>query len=214
MTAEEAIPRRTIDVGDLPSVVFDYRSPLWWGNLLGLVIETAVFGILITVYFSVAMNLRPFPPPKVDQLPVMYDPVPDLFLPTVTLVVLLLSVIPAVWLDVSARRMNEGAVKLILPLTLALNIVLIVLRLFEFNALHFRWDDNAYGSITWTILGMHLIHFIVLAAEDVYVMVWTYARGLDEKHAVDMSVTAVYWYWIAATWVLLYGLVYWWPRIM
>jgi len=214
MMAEEMIGRKTVDVGDLPSTLFDHRAPLWWGNLWGLAIETAVFGILVSVYFAVAMNLSPFPPPKVDRLPVLNDSLPDLFLPTITLVVLLLSVIPAVWLDVSARRMDERAVKILVIVTLVLNIVLIVLRAFEFKALHFRWDANAYGSITWTILGMHMLHLIVLAAEDVYVTVWTYARGLDQKHALDITVTAVYWYWIAGTWVLLYTLVYFGPRII
>lgn len=214
MTAEETIGRKTIDVADLPSTLFDHRAPLWWGNLWGLAIETAVFGILVAVYFSVAMNLSPFPPPRVDRLPFLNDSLPDLFLPTITLIVLLLSVIPAVWLDISARRMDERAVKILVVVTLVLNVALIVLRAFEFKALHFRWDANAYGSITWTILGMHMLHLIVLAAEDVYVAVWTFARGLDQKHALDITVTAVYWYWIAGTWVLLYALVYFGPRII
>jgi heme/copper-type cytochrome/quinol oxidase subunit 3 len=132
----------------------------------------------------------------------------------VTLVTLLVSVIPAVWLDLAARRMDEGAVKVLVVVTLIFNLALIVLRCFEFQALHFRWDANAYGSVTWTILGMHLIHFIVLAAEDIYLLFWAYARGLDQKHAVDITVTAVYWYWIAGTWVLLYILVYFGPRML
>jgi cytochrome c oxidase subunit 3 len=214
MTAEEMIERKTLDVAHLPTVVFDYRSPLWWGNLWGLTIETVVFGILVAVYFTAKMDLSPFPPPRADKLPFLYNALPDLLLPTVTLIVLLVSVIPAVWLDISARRMDEGAVKVLVIVTLIFNVALIVLRAFEFKSLHFRWDDNAYGSITWTILGMHFIHFIVLAAEDIYLAVWLYARGLDKKHALDITVTAVYWYWIAGVWILLYTLIYFGPRIM
>jgi Heme/copper-type cytochrome/quinol oxidase, subunit 3 len=214
MTAEEMIERKTLDVAHLPTVVFDYRSPLWWGNLWGLTIETVVFGILVAVYFTAKMDLSPFPPPQADRPPFLHNTYPDLFLPTVTLIVLLVSVIPAVWLDISARRMDERAVKILVIVTLIFNFALIVLRAFEFKALHFRWDDNAYGSITWTILGMHLIHFIVLAAEDVYLVAWTYSSGLDKKHALDISVTAVYWYWIAGVWIALYTLIYFGPRIM
>ena len=29
-------------------------------------------------------------------------------------------------------------------------------------------------------------------------------RGIDEKHTLDLTVTAVYWYWIVAIWVLLF----------
>ena len=99
-------------------------------------------------------------------------------------------------------------------MTLAFNIVLLVCRYYEFDTLHFKWNDNAYGSVTWTILGMHMIHLFVMAAEDLYVMLWTFIKGVDDKHRLDLTVAAVYWYWIVATWVLLYLLVFWGPRIL
>jgi cytochrome c oxidase subunit 3 len=211
---ENAVSQKTIDVRDLPSTMFDYREPLWWGNTLLLFIETTMFGILVAVYFSVRMNLSPFPPPKVDTFPVIYNPVPDLLIPTINLAVLLLSLIPCIRVDLSARRRNEGAVKIGLIITLAFNIAAFVLRFYEFNSLHFRWDDNAYGSVTWTILGVHMLHILALGCEDIYLLAWTFAKGLDDKHALDLTVTAVYWYWIVGVWVLLYALVYLSPRFL
>jgi cytochrome c oxidase subunit I+III len=214
ITPENIAAHRTIDVSDLQSTVFDYRAPLWWGNTLLLFIETAMFGILVTIYFSVMMNTSPFPPPRVDRLPVMYDPVPDLTLPVINLVVLLASLIPGIWLDISARKRNARAVKIALILTLSFNIASIVIRYFEFDSLHFKWNDNAYGSITWMILGMHLLHIIALGCEDIYLLIWTFVKGMDDKHAVDLTVTAVYWYWIVGIWVLLFPLVYLVPRMV
>lgn len=213
-TAENTLPEKTIDVRELPSTLFDYHEPIWWGNALGLIIETAVFGVLVAVYFTVWMNLSPFPPPKVERFPVIYNPLPDLTIPTINLIILLLSLIPGIWLDLSARRKDEGMVKILLPVTLIFNIAIIILRCYEFDALHFKWDDNAYGSITWTILGMHLIHLIILCAEDIYLAVWTFAKGLDDNHALDLTVTATYWYWIVGVWVFLYALVYLGPRFL
>ena len=43
--AETIAKHPTIDVAQLPAEVWDQKSPLWWGNLWGLVIETVVFGI-------------------------------------------------------------------------------------------------------------------------------------------------------------------------
>ena len=45
-------------------------------------------------------------------------------------------------------------------------------------------------------------------------MSWLLIKGLDDKHARDVRVTAVYWYWIAGTWVILYAVVYLAPRIL
>ena len=214
MMNEQTISRNVIDVSELPSMGWDQRAPLWWGNLAGLVIETAVFGILVTIYFSVAMNLSPFPPPRADEFPVLYDSAPDLLFPTIVLLVMLLSLAPAIWLDMSARRLDETAVIMASVATLIFNIALIIMRYYEFDALHFRWNDNAYGSVTWTILGMHMIHLIVMACEDIYVTSWILNKGLDQKHALDMTVTAVYWYWIVGVWIFLYVLIYWTPRMM
>ncbi len=214
MTDEATVPRRTLDVSHLPSTEFDHHAPLWWGNLIGLLIETAMFGILVAIYVTVAMNITPFPPPRVDRPPVLYDPVPDLTLPVIGLVVLLASLAPGIWLDISARRRNMRSVKIAVTLTLAFNITAALIRYYEFDSLHFKWNDNAYGSITWMILGMHLLHIIVLGCEDIYLMLWTFVKGLDDKHALDLTVTAVYWYWIVWMWVLLFPLVYLVPRMI
>jgi hypothetical protein len=38
---------------------------------------------------------------------------------------------------------------------------------------------------------------------------------MDDKHAVDLTVTAVYWYWIVGIWaLLLFPLVYLAPRMV
>lgn len=214
MTPENAVPQKAFDVSHLPSTMLDTSEPIWWGNVWGLVIETSVFGCLLAAYFTIRMTLSPFPPPQVDRFPVNYNPVPDLTIPTINLVVLLVSLIPGIWLDLSARRKDEKMVKILLPITLVFNVAAIILRFYEFDSLYFKWDDNAYGSITWTILGTHLLHLFVLMCEDVFLMIWTFAKGLDDKHALDLTVTASYWYWIVGIWLLLYVIVYLTPRIL
>jgi heme/copper-type cytochrome/quinol oxidase subunit 3 len=214
MTTEHSLTRPAIDVSDLPPIEFDARSPLWWGNTLGLFIETAMFGILVAIYVTVAMNTDPFPPIRSDQLPVLRDPVPDMFLPTIGLIVLLVSLIPAIWLDVSARRRDVRSIKIGILITLSFNIAAFVIRYYEFDSLHFKWNDNAYGSITWMILGMHLLHIIILGVEDIYLTIWTYTKGVDDKHVLDLTVTAVYWYWIVGMWVLMFPLIYLTPRLI
>jgi cytochrome c oxidase subunit III len=99
--------------------------------------------------------------------------------------------------------------------TLAFNVAAIVIRYYEFDSLHFKWNDNAYGSITWMILIMHLIHLFVLFGEDVSVILWVFKKGMDEKQALDLTVAAVYWYWIVGIWALiLFPLLYIVPRLI
>jgi cytochrome c oxidase subunit III len=206
--------REVMDASKLPAVGFDSKSPLWWGNLLLLMIETAMFGILASLYFSVVQNTNPFPPRRVDRMPVLWDSSPDLLIPTIGLLVLIVSILPGIWLDRSGRARNTRSVKIAVLVTLLFNVAAIVIRWFEFDSLHFKWNDNAYGSITWMILGMHMLHLFVMFAEDVYLTAWTYIERLDDKHALDLTVSAVYWYWIVGIWIPLYFLVYIVPRLL
>jgi hypothetical protein len=39
-----------------------------------------------------------------------------------------------------------------------LGIAPLIVRVFEFPAMHIAWDQNAYGSIVWVMLGLHTTH--------------------------------------------------------
>jgi heme/copper-type cytochrome/quinol oxidase subunit 3 len=215
MTNEGLLNRKVLDVSKLPATRFDEKSTLWWGNNWGLAIETAVFGILVAMYFSVRMSISAWLPPRTTPgLPVLHNPLPDVVFPTIVLTVFLVSLAPGIYLDLAARKRDATAVKTGLVVTLSFNVALLILRYFEYDALQFKWNDNAYGSATWTILGMHMIHLFVMAGEDSYLLLWSFVKGVDEKHCLDVTVAAVYWYWIVGTWIFLYLLVFWGPRIL
>lgn len=209
------VPSRSsayLDVSKLPASALDHRSPIWWGNLLLLCIETSMFALTIATYFYFRRNFDQWPPPKIDQMPVLYHPVPKLFWGTFNLVLLLASLVPMIIADRFCLRMNEMVVRISALIALLMALASIWVRFKEFPGLIFRWDDNAYGSITWTILGLHLMHLMILSAEDGLMTVYIWVHGLDDKHARDIRVTAVYWYWVVAMWVILYVLIYWTPR--
>src|SRR4051794_6653574 len=207
--------RPIIDVSGLPQDTLDHRSPIWWGNLLLLIIETTMFGILVATYFYVRIiGFDQWPPPLVDVMPPIFHPVPDLKIPTLNLILLLVSVVPMFVVDRACLSRHTNIVRIGLVLCILFGLICIWLRFLEFRALHFRWDSNAYGSVTWTILGMHLLHLITGTCENSLLTAWLFARGMDDKHARDVRVGAVYWYWIAGIWVLLYALIFWGPRIL
>jgi heme/copper-type cytochrome/quinol oxidase subunit 3 len=202
-----SVPR--LDVSRLPSTEMDYRSPIWWGNFLLLLIETTMFAIVVACYFYFrVIDFRQWPPVQSNSFPVMYHPVPDLLIPTINLVLIVISLAPMIWVDRACLHRSEWSVRVGLVLCIALGIAAIVLRFYEFPALHFRWDDNAYAGTVWLLLGLHLAHLITATCENTLMAVWVFAKGMDDKHARDIRVTTVYWYWVVGIWVLLYSLVY------
>ena len=172
-----------------------------------------MFAVAIATYFYLRRNFEQWPPPNSGVYPPIFHPLPLLPLATFNLCLLLLSVIPMGICDWACLRMNEPVVRITATIGFLIGIAAIVLRFKEFWSLQFRWDDNAYGSITWTLLGLHLMHLIILTIEDGLMSIWVWVKGLDDKHARDIRVTAVYWYWVVGVWVILYCVVYWTPRM-
>lgn len=200
-----------IDVSRLPPTAFDARAPVWWGNALMIVIETMTVALLAVSYFYVKQNFERWPPPFVSEQPPILHPVPDLWAGTANAILLAASCVPMWLIDNAVRRGAKWVPVAVLGMGL-LGIVCIVLRCFEFPAVKFWWDDNAYASAVWAILVMHLVYLIVGAGELLLVAFWLTLFGIDEKHAVDVTLTGGYWYWTAGTWVVLYAIIYWVPR--
>ena len=207
-------PRRTIDVSHLPDEVFGERSPVWWGNTLMLLIESSTMAILLVSYFYLRMNFREWPPPKVDSFPPIKHPVPDLGAATLNVVLLVASVFVMVWTHRGALKMNKPRVLAGLVVMLALGLAASALRCVEFRATKFWWNDNAYASIVWTIIGMHLLYSLAGALEFLVMGLWILSHELDEAHALDVTLAGIYWYWVAGTGVLVYAVVYWGARLL
>lgn len=203
--------RAVLDVSGLPSDGFDTREPMWWGNLLLLAIETTTFVIAVATYFYVNQNFNVWPPPRTEANS-LFDPLPSLAVPTINVAVLFLSALVMIWVDVSARRANKRAVQIGLLICLILNVGSVVLRGFEFPAIKFRWNSNAYGSAVWSILILHLMHLIVESAEAFILLLYVFNRKFDLRHRIDVTVLAVYWYWVTIIYLPLYAIIYLGPR--
>ena len=204
--------RAVIDVSELPHHEFDTYDPVWWGNNLLLAIETSMFAILIATYFYLRQNFTLWPPP-VAQLTATLRPLPELGYGTANTILLLLGCVPMVFTDLAARRDNRDRARIGLVICAVIGFTALVLRGFEFSAVYFRWDSNAYGSIVWFMLGMHMLHLMILTTEIVLLAIWIFRREFDMKHRVDIVTIGVYWYWVVAIWVVLYAIIYFTPRI-
>jgi len=207
-------PGQTIDVSALPVDVFDWRSPVWWGNLLAILIETTTLALLVTSYFYLKRNFSEWPPPKVEVFPPIYRPVPELTWPTINLVLLVLSCVPMYLTDVAARRKNRMGTLLGLLVIFLVAVAATFIRFREFPGIHFKWNDNAYGSVVWWMLATHLTYILAAGAEFLILFFWVLTHKLDESHALDVTLGGGYWYWVAGTWVVVYVVVYWSARMM
>jgi cytochrome c oxidase subunit III len=187
-------------------VAFGNRDPLWWGGVGLIVIEAVFLAIGMVSYFYLRALTPQWPPPP--------TPRPDLFIPTINILLLLVSVVPMWWVDRAARRREPRPVRIGLMLCVILGLVFSGLRVFEFHALHTRWDSHAYGSIVWTLLGLHTFDWLAELIEIIVMTVQAFIGPMTEYRCLDISDSAPFWYFIVAIWVPLYAVLFIVPRIL
>ena len=204
--------RPVIDATQLAQHAFGPRAPVWWGNMLMLVIESMSMTILAVSYFYIRQNFHQWPPPS-PHLPLVFHN-PELLFSSINIALLLASFPLATWIDFAAKRGQARGVRLGLVILLLIGFVSLGLRVFEFRGLHLRWDENAYGSVVWGTLAMHFIYILGSLGEVASITLWVFLHEWDMKHAVDVTLTAIYWNWMVVVGLLVYLLIFWVPRLL
>lgn len=188
------------DVADLPTVTFGHRSLMWWGTVGFMVIEGWTLALIVAMYFYIRQNFITWPPMRIPQ--------PALVYPTINLVVMLVSVIPAVLAERAARRLDLGGVKIWLLILSLISLAIPVLRWYELWSLNVRWDSNAYGSAAWTIVGTHATLLILDVADTVGLTLFYWFKRMPIKAMSDVVDNQLYWYFMVGIWIPIYLIVY------
>lgn len=197
--------RPTHDVAELPTVVFGHRSLMWWATLGFMVIEGWTLAIIMAAYFYLRQNYEAWPP--------LRTPYPSLLIPTINLVIMLISIAPARIVAQKAKGLDAHGVRRWLILCAVLGVAIAVLRWWELWALNVRWDTNAYGSAVWTIVGFHYSLIVLDVMDTIGLLLFWYVRKLPVKSFSDSADNSFYWYFTVGIWIPVYLIVYVGPRI-
>jgi len=197
--------RSVMDLRALPDVVFGPRDIMWWGTLGFVLIEGFTLVLCAAAYVYLTQNFSTWPPQN--------TPRPSLVAPTVQVVVMLVSLVPARWTARAARRYDLGTVRIGLVVASAFGAAIVGLRAWELLvSLNVKWDANAYGSVQWLVLGSHATLLAVELIEIVGMTLIFWLAPVEEKHMSDVADMVFYWYFMVLSWLPLYVLCFWLPR--
>ncbi len=198
-------PTFTEDVAELPTHAFSYRSLTWWGVIGFMVIEGMAFVLTIAAYFFLMSHEQSWAPRP--TLP------PNPIAGTLFTLLLLASEFPNTIIKKAAESYDTATVRRLLPVMVAIGVVLIIIRGFEFNSLNVLWYDNAYGSVIWALLLLHSTHIGTDWIDTV--VLWRLMRtphGEEPRRLVDTDENSLYWRFVWLSWLPIYLLIYWVPR--
>jgi cytochrome c oxidase subunit III len=202
---DAVVKGRALEVAELPTVVFGHRSLMWWGTLGVMAIEGTLFALAIMGYFYLRSHQATWP---ITALP------PDLLWGTLNVLVMVASFFPAHLAKKAAERLDLRGVRIWLVVSVVFGLAFTVIRAFEFATLNVRWDSNAYGSVVWLLLGLHTTHILTDLLDTIVLTVLFFTGPLDGKRYVDVSENSFYWYFVVATWIPIYLVIYWGARAL
>jgi heme/copper-type cytochrome/quinol oxidase subunit 3 len=184
------------------------RSPAWWGMLLLITTEATLFALLLVSYFYVRFeSVGTWPPAGIAA--------PKLLVPALMTLLLMASSVPAYLADASIRRGEVDRLRLYLASTLFLGAAFLALQLWEYSDKLdvLRPQDDAYGSLFYTITGLHGAHVIAGLVLLGWVLAWAFRGryGADRHLAVEIS--SLYWHFVHVVWLFVFLSLYLTPRL-
>ena len=199
--------RPPTDATTIPDQGFSHHAPFWWGNAIMITLEGAGLAVLVFTYFYIWRSFDTWPPTGTK--------VPDLGVSTINVAVLVVSILPMWHVAHLALRFERPRVLgLWLLVCVLLGFTAAILRLLEFKGVHTRWNSNAYGTIVWAILLVHFAHIIAATLETLVLGILMLRGPVKDLHFVDVTRNAIYWYFVALSWVVFYAIVILGPRLL
>ena len=196
--------RPVFDASALPSVVYGTRVVTWWGTAGFMLAEAATLAACVASYYYIRRNYTTWPPLRTSP--------PDLFLPTISLLVLLLVLIPNYLFERAAKKLDRAATSRWLWVAVITMFAALGLRFAEFNSLNVRWDANAYASVTWMVVFAHFTLLLVDAVETLIFAIMVQRDAAPTRHYPGVAEDAFYSYFMILVWIPCYVTVYLVPR--
>lgn len=198
--------RTVLDLRDLPDQPTGTDAPEWWG-IMGLVlIEGVVFIAAAGSYFHLKTVNEAWPPPLIGT--------PDLLVPTIATLVLILGVPPMALAVRGIRRGTTRTAKGLLPVAMALVLVYLGLTVFDHARTDWGVTTHAYGSMAVFMSGLHVAHGLAVLTMTAVVLQYLYARRIEPARPMGLEANAIYYYFVAATSVLAWATLYLSPHVL
>lgn len=172
------------------------RSGGWWGMLALILTEAALFGYLIFSYLYLAsQNWSAWPP----------DGKPELLLSGANTLILLSSSFFVWACEKCVRRRRKWLGAGSMGIGIVLGVVFVGIQFHEWHDKPYGLTTNLYGSLYFTMTGLHMAHVVVGLVVLSLLLIWTALGYFDEKRCAALQIGALYWHFVDVVWLFLFS---------
>lgn len=167
----------------------------WWGMIMVIASEAALFAYLLFSYFYVAAQSKGAWPPGGP---------PKLNLAIAGTIILALGSVTMWWGEKGIRAGRQGQLRLGLAASIALGVAFVALEGFEWAHKDFTPASHAYGSLYFTVTGFHLAHVIVGVVMLATLLVWASLGYFGVRRHSTVSIAVLYWHFVTVVWAAVF----------
>jgi cytochrome c oxidase subunit III len=173
------------------------------GILLFIVSEVMLFGAFFASYFFLRVVVSPPEwPPAPFELP--------LAVAGMNTAILFSSSFTVHYALESIRRGNRNGMKLGLAATWLLGATFLFIQLNEYVHIGFSARDGAFGTIFYSLTGLHGAHVFVglLLLSFANIRAWRGHFGPEHNDHLGVEVAGIYWHFVDVMWLVVFTTVY------
>jgi heme/copper-type cytochrome/quinol oxidase subunit 3 len=194
----------------LPSVGAGPANLGWWGMVLFIAVEATLFALLLASYFYLRFRTGPvWPPDGIEN--------PKLGLVLVMSAILWSSSLPVHLAHAAIKRGHVPAMRVCLALGFLLGATFLALQCAveypEILRHEFTPRTNAYGSMFFTITGLHGAHVAVGLLMNGWCQLRARQGAFDEHRHVSVQNFVLYWHFVDIVWVFVLATLYLSPQL-
>jgi len=179
-------------------------ATVWWGMAGLILLEAMVVASVVAGNFYLQLMNAQWPPPNAAP-PAVLDG-------ALVLALLLAGSAALMWAVGALAKGAQPAFLGGLLLTLAAGVAAAWMLLRQFGRFAVRWDEHAYGSVLWTVNGLQLAHVAAALVALSMVLVMAVRGFFTPRRDIGVTAVAMYWHFVALSWIPLYLALYWVPR--
>lgn len=188
----------------LPVAPVGRRASGWYGMLLLIATEAALFIYLLFSYFYLgSQQPGPWPP----------SGPPALGIASANTLILLASSVTAWWGQRGIAKGSRGRLLVGLALSLVLGALFVGVQVHEWLSKSFTPATDAYGSLYFTITGLHIAHVVVGLLILACLLIWTAMGRFSAGRYVHVAVGVLYWHFVDAVWLVVFASLFLTPRL-
>ncbi|HEX5439122.1 MAG TPA: cytochrome c oxidase subunit 3 [Gemmatimonadaceae bacterium] len=192
-------PAITLPVNGRP-----HHTAGWWGMVLLICTEAALFVFLLFSYFYLDAQNTTWPPPGP----------PDITLAVINTILLVVSSVPARLGMKSIRRDSRGGLSVCIIVTMLMGIAFLIIEAIEWSQKTFTPQTDAYSSLFFTITGFHYAHVTVGLLMLLVILLRNRAGHFNARRHLAVENTMLYWHFVGVVWLFVFTTFYitphWW----